>query len=225
VDRRVGRAVVGLATVLVVAKFVWVTFAPGWPAIGRAGADGEALRLFVRNTLIAVPVAVACVRRWGGRRGVANLLGSGEPTSEDAGVRWGAAVGPAALVTAVAAAASPWRDVSWPVGRLLGVLIGTALLEEVVFRGGLAALGRRSRGLRWIVPGLAFGCWHVADGWRDGAGEPLVLRLLVVAGVVAATTAASWWVLEPLRRRSGSIVGPWLLHAAVNSSLIVLGFA
>lgn len=48
-------------------------------------------------------------------------------------------------------------------------------------------------------------------------------RIGFVALTVAAMTLVSWLVFEPLRRRSGSIVGPWLLHAAVNGSMIVLG--
>jgi membrane protease YdiL (CAAX protease family) len=109
------------------------------------------------------------------------------------------------------------------------VLLGTALLEEFIFRGallGLAIRGGNAR-LRLLVPGLAFGCWHVVDAVHDAshhADWSMALKLLLVAGTVLAMTLASWVILEPLRLRSRSIVGPWLLHAAVNGSLIVLGF-
>ena len=117
-------------------------------------------------------------------------------------------------------------DLDWQ--KLLGVVVGTALLEEFMFRGALLGLAIRSERfvVRLLLPGLAFGCWHVVDAMHDAQAHVWSggFRVIFVAGTVLAMTLVSWLVLEPLRLRSRSIVGPWLVHAAVNGSLIVLGF-
>lgn len=108
----------------------------------------------------------------------------------------------------------------------VAVPLGTVLLEEVAFRGVVPALFESRWGSKAGVGGAAalFGLWHVLPSWTlssanaglrtrfDGPGG----RLLTVAGSVLATTAVgvgfSW-----LRRRSGSLLAPVILHTSTNS--------
>ena len=115
------------------------------------------------------------------------------------------------------AAASPGALVRRGV---LDIPVGTAVYEEVVFRGVLLALADRHlpRAAATAVVAGAFGLWHVLPTLRDLERRPAAAtapRWGVVAGTVVATTAAgvgfTW-----LRRRSGSVVAPVLAHAAVN---------
>ncbi len=108
------------------------------------------------------------------------------------------------------------------------IAFGTGVLEEVIFRGGLLSLAIRTRErvVRVLVPGLAFGAWHIMDAVHDTRARSwdLGTDVLFVIGTVVATALASWFVLEPLRLRGRSVVGPALLHGAVNAGLIALGF-
>lgn len=107
---------------------------------------------------------------------------------------------------------------------LVRIPLATALAEELVFRSALPAL--LAGGAPTIasdgISALWFGLWHVLPTMdalstnRVGArAERPGHRIAAVAGVVAATAVAglgfAW-----LRRRSGSIVAPILVHAAVN---------
>jgi membrane protease YdiL (CAAX protease family) len=110
---------------------------------------------------------------------------------------------------------------------LVRIPLGTALLEEVAFRGVLYAMLARRRGVRAAVVGssLLFGLWHVLPsiGLRHanaavagalGAGTPGTV-VTVVAG--AAGTALAGAVLCELRRRSGGLLAPFALHWALNA--------
>jgi membrane protease YdiL (CAAX protease family) len=101
---------------------------------------------------------------------------------------------------------------------------GTALSEELLFRG--AVLGVMSRDVAPPVAVAAtsaiFGAWHVLpalDAWSANAqaGSRRVPAVGVVAGNVVATSAAgvafAW-----LRRRSGSVLAPAIVHAALNGA-------
>jgi membrane protease YdiL (CAAX protease family) len=100
--------------------------------------------------------------------------------------------------------------------------IGTALAEEVIFRGALLALLRRrgSIGRAMALSSLAFGLWHVfaAPQTRAGSGPGRSVR--AAAGVVIVTAAAGYG-FGGLRLRSGSVVAPALVHAALNASAFV----
>ena len=118
-----------------------------------------------------------------------------------------------------------------PVGTLVrrGVLdipVGTAVYEEVVFRGVLLALADRHLppAAATAVVSAGFGLWHVLPTLRDVGQRPAAAgapRWVVVAGTVAATAAAgvgfTW-----LRRRSGSVLAPALAHAAVNVAALAI---
>jgi membrane protease YdiL (CAAX protease family) len=146
------------------------------------------------------------------------------PQGRDEGTRW--AVTPACFVLVIIAMIRTFRhEAGLDVAELGAAAIGTGLFEELIFRGGLQSLAIRARhGLvRVLVPGLAFGAWHVIDGIRDAQDLSVGFAILFVAGTVVATAASSWMILEPLRLRSRSILGPAFLHAAVNCGLLSLG--
>jgi membrane protease YdiL (CAAX protease family) len=86
--------------------------------------------------------------------------------------------------------------------------VGTVIHEELVFRSVLSAMFHRS----WAAAtaddlhATTFGLWHVRAARIAGDG--------VVPSVLL--TGASAWLFEWLRRRSGSVVAPALLHLSVN---------
>lgn len=109
---------------------------------------------------------------------------------------------------------------------LVRVPLGTVVLEEVAFRGVLPALFGGSR-LQRALPSVLFGLWHVLPS-RDLATQNAAVgswtrrRVTVqVAAVVSMTVAGG--VLEALRRRSGSLAAPVLVHAATN--VLAVAFA
>jgi membrane protease YdiL (CAAX protease family) len=130
------------------------------------------------------------------------------------------------LVVAVVRVFRPGPEID--VLALGTIAFGTGVFEEVIFRGGLLSLAIRTRDrvVRVLVPGLAFGAWHIMDAVHDARARSwgTWADVLFVIGTVVLTALASWLVLEPLRLRSRSVVGPALLHGAVNSGLIALGF-
>lgn len=184
----------------------------------------------MRNGLLVIVVALVLRRAVGPGESVGRLMwGVDEGSSPTSPIeRWAWTVGPTLVVLLVALIATVWRPVEFPWERLFGIIVGTALLEELIFRGGLASLSARTRSrvAPGMVPGVAFGLWHIVDAVDDARGHAdwsAAHGIGLVVLTVAAMTAVSWFVLEPLRRRSGSIVGPWLLHAAVNGAMVVLG--
>jgi uncharacterized protein len=111
----------------------------------------------------------------------------------------------------------------------LRIPVATALAEEVLFRGVLdAALTRRRSPLAaGIWSSLLFGLWHVLPTLRTFEGHPIGKlsgsgRFRAVGGAVLATALAGagfrW-----LRRSSGSLAAPVLVHAAVNVSAYLVG--
>lgn len=103
--------------------------------------------------------------------------------------------------------------------------LGTALFEEVGFRGVVEGIWRRSgateREAALAAAGL-FGLWHLIPTRDAIGGSPFAGTLrsdksragAVLAGAVATAVASlgfSW-----LRRRSGSLLAPWLTHTAVS---------
>jgi membrane protease YdiL (CAAX protease family) len=104
---------------------------------------------------------------------------------------------------------------------LLEIPLGTAIYEEVLFRGVLLAFA-----LRHLPPVPAtvatsalFGLWHVFPALRDRHHHPSTRDRhpgLVVAAAVA-NTAAVGGVLSWQRLRTGSLVAPILTHTATNA--------
>lgn len=111
---------------------------------------------------------------------------------------------------------------------------GTALFEEVTFRGVVEAISRKDGATRREARSAAavlFGLWHlvptmdalggtpVADGFETGWSRAGA----VAAGAVASGVASfgfSW-----LRERSGSLVAPWLAHTAISCAGYSAGIA
>jgi membrane protease YdiL (CAAX protease family) len=104
--------------------------------------------------------------------------------------------------------------------------IATAAAEEIMFRGGLEALLRRRRspGRAALVASVLFGAWHVLPTLdRMEAGRPLaamhdgsVLRKVVSVAVVVAGTFVAGLAFSLLRRQTGSILTPIIVHASFN---------
>lgn len=93
--------------------------------------------------------------------------------------------------------------------RVLRLLVGTALGEEVLFRSFLLAVWTAtdaSAMVSTVANMVTFGLWHVAGA--RGQGEIQVDEILVPA---AGTLLFLWG-----RLLSSSIAIPWMLHAATN---------
>lgn len=116
----------------------------------------------------------------------------------------------------------PTLDLGLEVAR---IAIGTALAEEVLFRGlllGAVARGRSvGRGLLWSS--LAFGLWHVGPNLDDIGGidslfSATALPLLLHLGI---TFLAALLVLGPMRLRTGNVAASVIAHATVNTSVVL----
>ncbi len=114
---------------------------------------------------------------------------------------------------------------------LLRIPIGTALGEELAFRGVLFGVL-----LAWFSPLRAalissalFGLWHVLPGIEaletttvPGLASGLLGALSVTVQVIV--TAGVGIVFCWLRFRSGSVVAPVLAHWAINGAAFVVGW-
>lgn len=104
---------------------------------------------------------------------------------------------------------------------LLRAPVGTALTEELAFRGVLFAL-LMDAGPLWAVAwsSVLFGLWHIAPGINllDGnpGPKPASYRWAKVAGIVAASSSAGL-AFAGLRIWSGGLAAPFALHATLNS--------
>jgi membrane protease YdiL (CAAX protease family) len=115
---------------------------------------------------------------------------------------------------------------------LVRLPLGTALFEEVAFRGVVEGVWRRSGASRReavTAAAVAFGLWHLIPGTQALNGNPLDARVGTArsrAGVVtvgAFLTGLASLGLSGLRERSGSLAAPWLTHAAINSAMYLSG--
>jgi uncharacterized protein len=110
---------------------------------------------------------------------------------------------------------------------LVRIPLGTALPEEVIFRGSLLGLftQRHSPAVAASMSSILFGVWHVLPTLRTlplnpaGArvhGNPMRTAGAVLATVTATTLAG--YGLTWLRFRSGSIAAPVIAHASLNAA-------
>ncbi|MBU1671296.1 MAG: CPBP family intramembrane metalloprotease [Actinobacteria bacterium] len=109
---------------------------------------------------------------------------------------------------------------------LVRIPLGTALAEELIFRGALMGvfLKRRSPLVAALLSSAVFGVWHISPTLQSLSTNAGAARaatgfwagLGIVSGVVAVTAAAGAG-LAWLRLRSGSIVAPWIAHTCLNS--------
>jgi membrane protease YdiL (CAAX protease family) len=108
---------------------------------------------------------------------------------------------------------------------LLRIPIGTALSEEIIFRGALFGAISRNRNptATAAVTAVLFGLWHVLPalgsvrGNAGRSGWPRAHGPAWIALSVGLTSIAGL-ALAFLRHASGSVVSPWLAHSAANST-------
>ncbi|MGW5145517.1 CPBP family intramembrane glutamic endopeptidase [Rhodococcus koreensis] len=91
--------------------------------------------------------------------------------------------------------------------------VGTVAHEELLFRSVLSAMLRRgwTPTTAYALHAVTFGLWHVRAARI--AGDPIAASVLL--------TGSSAVLFEWLRRRSGSVVAPALLHLSVNIGGVV----
>jgi membrane protease YdiL (CAAX protease family) len=154
------------------------------------------------------------------------------------GAAYGAVTAGAVAVVYLVAVAVPFtrgafRDTRYQVGpgaavlmALVTVPLATVVFEEVAFRSVLWGLLESEGGAAQavVVTAALFGLWHVLPALklartnqaiRGDGGPPGSRALLTVLATVAFTTAAGILFAE-LRRRSGSLLAPVILHWATN---------
>lgn len=106
---------------------------------------------------------------------------------------------------------------------------GTALVEEVAFRGVLFAMWASRGGFTAaVISSVAFGGWHIVPGLNlVRANRPdatfAARWTSVLAGVVL--TAGAGFVLSWLRVETGSLAAPVAMHATVNSVTVIFAGA
>jgi uncharacterized protein len=100
---------------------------------------------------------------------------------------------------------------------LVRIPLGTAVFEELAFRGLLPALVGGGWWRATLVSSGLFGLWHVLPAM--GAGNAVTGALGSTGAVVGtvAFTALAGVVFRAWQRWSGHLVTPMLLHAATNS--------
>lgn len=121
----------------------------------------------------------------------------------------------------------PGRELA--VNVLFHVPAGTALLEEVAFRGALPALFEARND--WThrravaVSSVLFGTWHILPSLQlNSTNETLGSRLggrsgqIWAVAVSVVTTSVAGMAFSWLRDRSGSLVAPIVAHSAVNAA-------
>lgn len=112
--------------------------------------------------------------------------------------------------------------------------LGTALFEEVAFRGVIFAIWLRTGATKSqaaLAAATTFGLWHIIPGNDALTGNPLASRFVsrrsriavVAAGTVISGLAG--WGFGWMRDRSGSLAAPWLTHAALNGAVYLAGVA
>lgn len=203
----------------------------GWSLVGNL-LIGDTL--YVTRNVVLTALLLLLARRAGVTWSTIGLAG------EDlrAGLRWGgAAIVVVAVVVAVGTAVAdqvggvaallgderanlPDREVAWH--ALWRIPVGTALFEEVAFRGVLLALFLQVLTPGWAVGAASavFGLWHVAPtmvtlGVND-VPTASAEGFATIAGAVAITAVAGV-LFSLLRLGSGSLVAPILAHWATNS--------
>jgi uncharacterized protein len=104
---------------------------------------------------------------------------------------------------------------------LVRIPLGTAVLEEMAFRGLLfGAMAHRGEVAAAVTSSVVFGLWHVTPTHNlILANRPDVSQRAVAAGIYGAVlfTTLAGLALTYLRIRTGTLAAPLALHAALNS--------
>ena len=114
---------------------------------------------------------------------------------------------------------------------LVTIPLATVVFEEVAFRSVLWGLLEADHGtaVATALTSVLFGLWHVlpaldvtgtSTAISDGGRPPRRRVVLTILGTVLFTALAGV-VFAELRRRSGSLVAPVLLHWATNGLAVV----
>ena len=160
------------------------------------------------------------------------------------GVAYGLAVAGLIVTIYVIAAMLPLTETAFddargeiPLGSavvtaLVIIPLRTIVIEEVAFRGILLGAAVRRLGLAWgyAISSVAFGLWHVlpslglhrandAVATVAGSGDGPQVRVIIGAVVF---TALGGVVLAELRRRSGSLLAPIIVHWASNGTAVLM---
>ncbi len=151
------------------------------------------------------------------------------------GIRWGGALSAAIGAAGVAAVSTPKganllrderaarmhaREVVYRL--VVHIPLGTAVPEEILFRGVLYGLWSRDKGRLGAVlaSSAAFGLWHVGPAIdRLRANRPDASsreRATAIGGTIAATALAGV-LLSLLRIRSRGLVAPVIVHWGSNA--------
>jgi uncharacterized protein len=104
---------------------------------------------------------------------------------------------------------------------IVRVPLGTALLEEVAFRGVLFGLvASVGTPVAAMASSVAFGLWHIMPSLNmlaaDRPGAPRRTQITFAAGTVMVTTLAGLGFVL-LRVETGNLGAPLALHATLNS--------
>lgn len=187
-------------------------------------------RLYVpANLLLTALLAAVALQGFG--LGTDQVLGTGAPGPA---IRAGLALGvllAAPLFGALAAARGARRIADRRLADLdrrgaayqiiVRVPVGTALLEEVAFRGVLFAALRHLGDVEAALwSSVVFGLWHVGPTRNLVRANRPAATGAITAGAIAvavAGTAIAGLGFVWLRLWTGSLWGPWALHASLNS--------
>ncbi len=112
--------------------------------------------------------------------------------------------------------------------------LGTALFEELAFRGVVYGMWRRSGASQAeasLAAAATFGIWHLIPANQALTGNPLADRFasrqsragVAVAGTIITSLASLGFTW--MRERSGSLIAPWITHAAINGAGYLAGVA
>lgn len=164
-----------------------------------------------------------------------------DPESMVEGLATGAAVGTAAAVLTLAIQDSRPTRALFDDERLTGIdraemwhrllvrfPLGTALFEEVLFRGVLpAAFPNRPVWQQELISAGVFAVWHIIPTSQTVAANregrslaPGRKATAVVGGSLAAGLAGLGF--SALKRVSSSLAAPWLAHATINGLTLAL---
>lgn len=205
--------------------------AAGATALGLGVYNVVLHRRIPRRWHLPANLAAAGGLFWAGRRAGLDL-GRGRAAS---GIRLGLGASAVVAGTVAAASAAPRlrplfadervradsrREMAYE--SLARIPVGTAVFEEVAFRGVLPGLIARTT-TEPVAVGLSsvlFGLWHVLPALDNhgGSGTADHLGRLPTAATTIALTAGAGLGFAWLRQRSGSLIAPVLTHAALNSA-------
>jgi uncharacterized protein len=111
---------------------------------------------------------------------------------------------------------------------LVRIPLGTALLEELAFRGVLLALLARIRPVATAVAvsSALFGLWHIRPTLGTLAANDVTGAWSQAGGVTGAVivTAIGGVLFCALRLGARSLLAPMVVHAATNSAAIVAAY-